>query len=130
MQDEQDLSQEKQPFVPAVDPEKLSEGRIFWVETKDGSKLNIGNVETLSIKGPPWVVEAVTTSSKQILIGEYDSEETAKLAVRYIARDSEALASGRPISLPNERLATQGGKYDGERVLKRYQVETTPLDGE
>lgn len=131
MQDEQDLSQEKQPFVPAVDPEKLSEGRIFWVETEDGSKLNIGNVVKLKLQeGSTWAIEAVTANSESVVIGRYADQATAELAMRYITTDSERQANGQPVNTTHGLPKTHGGHYTEANVLDRHHIETTPLDGE
>jgi len=130
MEDESQTGQKPDKFEPAVDPEELREGKVFWVETQDGSRLKIDDTETLRVQGPPWTVEATTSGSGPVIVGEYDSKETAELAIRYIVRDSENQAAGKPIDPPNYLSATSGGHYDNERVRKRYQVETTPLDGE
>ncbi len=122
MQDEQDLSKEQKPFVPAVDPEKLTEGKIFWVETEDGRMINLGNVLSLSTRQEPWRIEADLVNAEKVIIATFESEKDAKQALWLLMEDSEAHSQGR-----ERPYAKINKKYDNDLV--RY-VNSRPTPDE
>lgn len=131
MEDESQTGQKPDQFKPAVNPEKLTEGKIFWVEAEDGSKINLGNVVRLKLQqGETWTVEATTTNSENIVIGRYTDQATAEQAMSYMANDSERHANGSPEDTTHGLPKTHGGRYNEANVRERHRIETTPLDGE